>query len=64
MSKTVENALRDEDLENQENIVAFGGCFTVESVQVLKDRRISYISISDFPWTDENYRQISMNSKG
>ncbi|KQN98976.1 hypothetical protein [Paenibacillus sp. Leaf72] len=62
LSNTVEAALSNEDLNNQINIVVFGGCFTIESIQLLRDRDISYISISDFLWTDESYKQILMNS--
>lgn len=58
LSNTVKEALNNEKIKSEETIVAFGGCFTIESIQLLKDKGIHYVAINDFPWTDERYKQI------
>jgi hypothetical protein len=39
-----------------ERLVAFGGCFTLEAIALLKDRSAEVFSQIDFPWTDEGWR--------
>jgi hypothetical protein len=58
LSNIVEDALSSEILVGQKMIIAFGGCFTIESEQLLKSRGISIVALSNFPWTDERYKEI------
>ncbi|MDR9856462.1 hypothetical protein RJP21_22930 [Paenibacillus sp. VCA1] len=64
LSNTVADALMDKKMMGQENLIAFGGCFTIESIQLFRDKEIEYVALKEFPWTDERYKQIRMNSGG
>jgi hypothetical protein len=39
-----------------ERLVAFGGCFTLEAIALLKERSVEVFSQSEFPWTDERWK--------
>jgi hypothetical protein len=41
-----------------ERLVAFGGCFTLESLTLLRERGAEIFTVSDFPWTDEGFTVI------
>jgi hypothetical protein len=41
-----------------ERLVALGGCFTLESLELLKARRVEVFAQSDHPWTDSGYQEI------
>jgi len=41
-----------------ERLVAFGGCFTLESLALLRERGAEIFAVSDFPWTDEGFTVI------
>ena len=40
-----------------ERLIALGGCFTLESLALLKDRRAEIFTQSDYPWTDAGYQE-------
>ena len=41
-----------------EGLIAFGGCFTLEAIALLKERKVKIFVQSDFAWTDEQASQI------
>ena len=41
-----------------ERLVAFGGCFTLESLALLKERGAEIFAADDFPWTDGGFTKI------
>ena len=41
-----------------ERLVALGGCFTLEALALLKERRAEVFAQSDYPWTDAGFQQI------
>ena len=43
------------DLLKQERLVAFGGCFTSESLALLRERCAEIFVLSDFLWSDESW---------
>lgn len=57
LSRAVEAALADAASESG-TLVAVGGCFTVEGLELLRGRRAVVLQLSEFHWTDESYRTI------
>jgi hypothetical protein len=41
-----------------ERLVVFGGCFTLESLVLLRERGAEIFAVSDFQWTDEGFTVI------
>jgi hypothetical protein len=52
MSGTVAHILAE--IPTEARIVAFGSCFTLESLALLKVRHVEIFAKSDYPWTDES----------
>lgn len=57
LSRAVGAALADVAGE-PEALVAVGGCFTAEGLELLRARQASVLQLSEFHWTDESYRAI------
>ena len=58
-STIVDHAIRSGKLDGKEKIIAFGGSFTVESIELLNSKGISYISLSNFPFKDQDIIEIN-----
>lgn len=41
-----------------ENALVFGRCFTVESLEIIKQNGGEALEVSAFPWTDQGYIEI------
>lgn len=63
LSTTVQDAINSLDPSDESKHIAFGGCFTIEAVELLRENNIEYVALSDFPWTDERYKSIRSNSR-
>ncbi|WP_132310393.1 hypothetical protein [Paenibacillus sp. BK033] len=63
LSTTVLGAIHSLDPSDESKKIAFGSCFTIEAVELLRENNIKYIALSDFPWTDERYKFIKSNSR-
>ena len=57
LSNVVESALGDVD-ELDGTIVAVGGGFTFEGLELLRARKCIILALSDFYWTDASYRAV------
>jgi hypothetical protein len=57
LSTVVESALAEVDDLN-ETLVAIGGGFTFEGLELLRARKCIILTLSDFYWTDASYRAI------
>jgi hypothetical protein len=44
------------DVPKDARLVAFGGCFTLEALALLRARNVDIFAQSDFPWTDERWQ--------
>lgn len=51
-------ALSKIDLNNVNNLVVVGGCFSAESVEILQKHSAYFLSLSEFHWTDKRHTQI------
>jgi len=58
LSSVVESALGKLGQED-ECLVVSGGCFTLDSLDLLRRSGAVILSLSDFPWTDQSYIEIS-----
>lgn len=45
-------------IPHSERLVAFGGCFTLESLALLRERGAEIFAVSDYPWSDEGFLHI------
>ena len=57
LSRAVESAISD-IADVAEPVVAVGGCFTAEGLELLRARQATVLQLSEFYWTDESYRAI------
>jgi len=57
-STLVNKALNKINLDAVDNLVALGGCFTKESVAILKSCGAMFLNLSEFNWTDERYNTV------
>jgi len=46
------------EISQDARIVAFGGCFTLESLALLRARGSEIFTLSDFPWTDSRAAEM------
>ena len=53
VSGTVRHALAS--LPRDERLVAFGGCFTLEAIALLREHGAEIFAQSEYPWTDESW---------
>lgn len=53
LSRAVRHALAG--LPPDERLVAFGGCFTLEAITLLRERGAEIFVQSEHPWTDESW---------
>lgn len=56
LSATVAAVL--DEVSPEENLIAFGGCFTLEAISLLKNANAEIFSVSEFPWTDDRHLEI------
>jgi hypothetical protein len=42
-------------------VIILGGCFTVEALHTLKQKKIITVALSDFYWTDARYEYIKVS---
>ncbi len=57
LSRTVESAMADV-ADVAEPVIAVGGCFTTEGLELLRERGAMILQLSEYYWTDESYRAI------
>lgn len=57
-SSVVQKALAKIRIDTVNNLVVVGGCFSLESVDILKKHEAHFLSLSEFPWTDSRYSEI------
>ena len=57
-SSLAEKALKKLGEANSGTLVVVGGCFSLESVKILKSRNAVFLALSEFPWTDEDHTHI------
>jgi hypothetical protein len=57
LSRVVESALA-EVADSAEPLVAVGGCFTVEGLEMLRERHAVTLQLSEFHWTDDSFKTI------
>ena len=57
LSRVVESALA-EAAEPDGRVVAVGGCFTAEGLELLRAREAMVLQLAEFHWTDESYQAV------
>jgi hypothetical protein len=57
LSRVVQSALA-EVADVAGPLVAVGGCFTAEGLELLRARQATVLELSEFHWTDESYRTV------
>jgi hypothetical protein len=57
LSRVVRSALA-EVVEPVGQLVAVGGCFTAEGLELLQARQGLVLQLSEFLWTDDSYQAI------
>lgn len=57
-SGLVEKALKKLKENKSGSLVVVGGCFSLESVALLKGKSAVFLNLSEFPWRDESHTAI------
>jgi hypothetical protein len=57
LSRTVESALTEAG-DEAGPLVAVGGCFTAEGIELLRARHAMVLQLAEWHWTDKSYQAI------
>jgi hypothetical protein len=58
LSRVVAAALASVPSDDRGHLVAIGGCFTAEGLELLRARGAIILQLAEFHWTDQSYQAI------